>query len=73
VNTPAKNNNTTTPVQPNVVSSVANLATMPTTAQGVTNRHPRSTATRGLTRTHLLVDLHRTRLHRTRVEEESIM
>jgi hypothetical protein len=49
-----------------VVSSVANLATMPTTYQGVTNRHPRRTATRGLTRKHLLMDLHRTRLHRTR-------
>jgi hypothetical protein len=55
-----------------VVSSVVNLATMLTTAQGVTNRHPRRTATRGLTRTHLLVDLHRTRLHRTRVGLESI-
>jgi hypothetical protein len=41
------------------VSSVANFATMTTTAQGVINRHPRRIATRGLTRTHLLVDLHR--------------
>jgi hypothetical protein len=41
-----------------VVSSVANLATMATTGQGITNRHPRRTTTRGLTRTHLLVDLH---------------
>jgi hypothetical protein len=56
-----------------VVSSVANLATMLITAQGVINRDPRRTATRGLTRTHLLVDLHRTRLYRTRVGEESIM
>jgi hypothetical protein len=56
-----------------VISSVANLATMLTTAQSVINRHPRRTATRGLTRTHLLVDLHRIRLCRTRVEEESIM
>jgi hypothetical protein len=56
-----------------VVSSVANLATMPTTAQGIINKHLGRTATRGLTKTHLLVDLHRTRLHRTRVEEESIM
>jgi hypothetical protein len=42
-------------------------------AQGVINRHHRRTATRGLTRTHLLMDLHRTRLRRTRVGEESIM
>jgi hypothetical protein len=56
-----------------VVSSVANLATMPTTDQGITNRYPRRTTTRGLTRTHLLVDPHRTILHITRVEEESIM
>jgi hypothetical protein len=58
---------------PMVVSSVANMAIMPTTAPGVTNRHPRRTTTRGMTRTHLLMDLHRTRLHRTRVEEESTM
>jgi hypothetical protein len=55
---------------PMAVSSVANLATMPTTTPGVTHRHPRRTATIGLTRTHLLVDLHRTRLRRTRVEED---
>jgi hypothetical protein len=55
-----------------VVSSVANLATMLTTAQGAINRHPKRTATKELIRTHLLVDLHRTRLHRTRVREELI-
>jgi hypothetical protein len=73
VNTPAKNNNTTTQFNPMVVSSVVNLATMPTTAPDITHRHPRRTTTRGMTRTHLLVDLHRTRLHSTRVEEESTM
>jgi hypothetical protein len=55
------------------ISNVANLATMLTTAQDVINGHPRRTATRGLTRTHLLMDLHRTKLHRTRVEEELVM
>jgi hypothetical protein len=41
------------------VSSVANLATMLITAQGIIDRHPRRTATTGLTRTHLIMDLHR--------------
>jgi hypothetical protein len=72
VNTLAKNNSTNTPVEPKVVSSVANLATMLTTAQGIINKHPRGTATRGLIRIHLLMDLHKTRLRRTRVREELI-
>jgi len=56
-----------------VVSSVANLATMPTTALGITHKHPKRATTKGMTRTPLLVDLHRTRLCGTRGEEESTM
>jgi hypothetical protein len=52
---------------PMVVLSVAKLATMLTTAQGTINRNPRRIATRRLIRTHLLMDLHKTRLCRTRV------
>jgi hypothetical protein len=52
---------------------VVNLATIPTTAPCVTHTHPRRATTRGMTRTPLLVDLHKTRLHRTKVEEESTM
>jgi hypothetical protein len=47
MNTPAKNNNVTTPVQPNGCFKCANLATMPTTALGVTHIHPKRTTTRG--------------------------
>jgi hypothetical protein len=54
------------------VSSAVSLATMLTTAQGATSRHLRKAITREMTRTPLLVDLLRTRLHRTRVEEGSI-
>jgi hypothetical protein len=56
-----------------VVSSLVSLAIMLTTAIGATSRHLRRATIRGMTRTPLLVDLHRTRLHRTRVEEESTM
>jgi hypothetical protein len=52
---------TTHQSNPMAVLSVANLDTMLTTAQGATNRHLRRTAARELTRTHMLVDLHRTK------------
>jgi hypothetical protein len=45
---------------------------MLTIAQGAINRHPRGTTTKELIRIHLLVDLQRTRLHRTRVREDLI-
>jgi hypothetical protein len=54
------------------VSSAVNWATMLTTAQGATNRHPRKAIIRGMTRTPPLVDLLRTRHRRTRAEEGSI-
>jgi hypothetical protein len=55
------------------VSTVANLDNMLTTAHGAINRHPKGTTTKGLIITHLLVELHRTRLRRTRVMEEFIV
>jgi hypothetical protein len=55
------------------VSSAVSLAIMLTTALGATIRHLRRTTIRRMTRTPLLVDLHRTGLRRTRVEEESTM
>jgi hypothetical protein len=48
------------------------LAIMLTTILGATTRHLRRAPTRGMTRTPPLVDLRRTGLRRTRVEEESI-
>jgi hypothetical protein len=60
---------TTHQSNPMAVSSAANLAIMLTTAQGTTNRHPRRTAVRELTRTHPLVDLCKTKRRRTRIEE----
>jgi hypothetical protein len=54
------------------VSSAVSWATMPTTAQGATSRHPRKAIIRGMARTPPLVDLLRTRLLRTRAEEGSI-
>jgi hypothetical protein len=57
---------------PMAVSSAMSLAIMLTTAQGATSRHLRRATIKGVTRTPLLVDLHRTGLRRTRVEEESI-
>jgi hypothetical protein len=64
---------TTHQSNPMVVSSAVSLATMLTTAQSATNKHLRKAILRGMTRTPLLVDLLRTRLRRTRVEEGSIM
>jgi hypothetical protein len=55
-----------------VVSSAVSWATMLTTTQGATSRHPRKAITREMTRTPPLVDLHKTRLRRTKVEEGSI-
>jgi hypothetical protein len=46
---------------------------MPTIALSATHRHPRGTAIKELIRIHLLVELHRTRLHNPRVKEELIM
>jgi hypothetical protein len=63
---------TTHQSNPMAVSSAVSWATMLTTAQSATNRHLRKAITRGMTRTPPLVDLHRTKLHRTRVEEGSI-
>jgi hypothetical protein len=57
---------------PMAASSAVNWATMLTTAQGATSRHPKKTITREMTRTPPLVDLLRTRHHRTRAEEGSI-
>jgi hypothetical protein len=57
---------------PMAVSSAVSWATMPTTTQGATSRHPRKAITREMTRTPPLVDLLRTRLCRTRAEEGSI-
>jgi hypothetical protein len=54
------------------VSSAVNWATMLTTAQGATNKHPKGAILRRMTRTPPLVDLLRTRHHRTRAEEGSI-
>jgi hypothetical protein len=54
-----------------VVSSTVSWATILTTAQGATSRHLRRATLRGMTRTPPLVDLHRTILRRTRVEEGS--
>jgi hypothetical protein len=56
-----------------VVSSAESLAIMLTTALGATSRHLRRATIRGITRIPPLEDLHRTGLHRTRVEEESTM
>jgi hypothetical protein len=53
------------------VSSAVSLAIMLTTAQGATSKHLRRATIRGMTKTPLLVDLHRTGLRRTRVGEES--
>jgi hypothetical protein len=63
---------TTHQSNPMVVSIAVNWATMLTTAQGVTSRHLRKAITREITRTPPLVDLLRTILRRTRVEEGSI-
>jgi hypothetical protein len=52
--------------------SVVNLVIMPTIALSTTHRHSRGIAIKELIRIHLLVDLHRTRLRRTRVREELI-
>jgi hypothetical protein len=57
---------------PMVVSSAVSWATVLTTAQSATSRHLRKAITRGMTRTPSLVDLLRTRLCRTIVEEGSI-
>jgi hypothetical protein len=57
---------------PMAASSAVNKATMPTTAQGATSRHPRKAIIRGMTRTPPLVDLLRTRLRRTIAKEGSI-
>ena len=70
MNTQARSNNQSNPM---VVSSAVSLAIMLTTALGATSRHLRRATIRGMTRTPLLVDLHRTRLRRTRVKEGSIM
>jgi hypothetical protein len=57
---------------PMAVSSAVSWATMLTTAQGANSRHLRKAVTREMTRTPPLVDLLKTRLRRTRVEEGSI-
>jgi hypothetical protein len=64
---------TTHQYNPMAVSSAVSWATMLTTAQGATSRHLRKAIIREMTKTPPLVDLHRTRLRRTRVEEGSIM
>jgi hypothetical protein len=64
---------TTHQSNPMAVSSAVSWTTMLTTAQGATNIHLRKAIIRGMTRTPPLVDLLRTRLRRTRVEEGSIM
>jgi hypothetical protein len=58
---------------PMAVSSAVSLAIMPTTTLGATSRYLKRATIREMTRTPLLMDLHRTRLRRTRVEEESTM
>jgi hypothetical protein len=52
---------------------VLNFVIMPTIALRATHRHPRGTTVKELIRIHLLVVLHRTRLHRTRVRDELIV
>jgi hypothetical protein len=63
---------TTHQSNPMDVSSAVSWATMLTTAQNATSRHIRKAIIREMTKTPPLVDLHRTRLRRTRVEEGSI-
>jgi hypothetical protein len=57
---------------PMAASSAVNWATMLTTAQGATSKHPKGAILRRMTRTPPLVDLLRTRHRRTRAEEGSI-
>jgi hypothetical protein len=52
---------------------VVKLVIFPTIALSATHRHPRGTTIKELIRIHLLVELHGTRLRRTRVREELIM
>jgi hypothetical protein len=73
MNTPAKNNSTTTPVQPNGYFKCGELGHYANNCPRHNQQTPRGTTTRGLITIHLLVDLHKRRLRRTRVREELIM
>jgi hypothetical protein len=60
---------TTHQSNPMAISSAVSLAIMLTTTQGATNRHLRRTSVRERTRTPPLMDLRRTKHHRTRIKE----
>ena len=55
------------------VLNVVNLVITPTIALSATHRHLRGTSAKELIRRHLLVELNRARLRRTRLREELIM
>jgi hypothetical protein len=70
LNTPTRNNNQITPVQPKDASNVDKLVIMPTIAQSAIHRHPIRTIAKGLTRLRLPVVMCRIKISRTRVKAE---